>query len=97
MKINKLGNGTEFTLVPEGRLDTLTAPQFRECIESCATETSKITLDLAQLTYLSSIGLSLILSLKKKLGSSGTLRIVNAKGLVREVFEISGFADLLVN
>ncbi len=95
MKITKTVNESKLILELDGKLDTKSAPAFRGCIESSLDGISSITLNFAKLTYMSSVGLSIILTMKKMLGPAGTLVIINAHGLVREVFEISGFDDLL--
>ncbi|ABN07616.1 anti-sigma-factor antagonist [Methanocorpusculum labreanum Z] len=96
MKIIKTVNESNLILELDGKLDARNAPEFRRCAESSLDGITTITLNFAKLTYMSSVGLSIILTLKKKLGPKGTLQIINARGLVREVFEISGFDDLLV-
>ncbi|HJJ34453.1 MULTISPECIES: STAS domain-containing protein [Methanocorpusculum] len=95
MKITKTVNESKLILELDGKLDTKSAPEFRRCAESSLDGISSITLNFAKLTYMSSVGLSIILTMKKMLGPAGTLQITNARGLVREVFEISGFDDLL--
>lgn len=95
MKITKTVNESNLILELDGKLDTRSAPEFQRYAESSLDGISAITLNFAKLTYMSSVGLSILLTLKKKLGPAGTLQIINAHGLVREVFEISGFDDLL--
>ncbi len=95
MKITKTVNESKLILELDGKLDTRSAPEFRKCAESSLDGISAITLNFAKLTYMSSVGLSIILTLKKQLGPTGTLLIINTRGLVREVFDISGFDDLL--
>jgi len=95
MKISKTVTDSKLILELDGKLDTRSAPEFRRCAESSLDGISAITLNFAKLTYMSSVGLSIILTMKKRLGPAGTLHIINAHGLVREVFEISGFDDLL--
>ncbi len=95
MKITKTVNESKLILELDGKLDTRSAPEFRKCAESSLDGISAITLNFAKLTYMSSVGLSIILTLKKQLGPTGTLLIINARDLVREVFDISGFDDLL--
>ena len=96
MKITKTVNESKLVLELDGKLDARSAPEFRKCADSSLEGISAITLNFAKLTYMSSVGLSIILTMKKMLGPAGTLVIINAHGLVREVFEISGFDDLLV-
>lgn len=79
----------------EGRLDTTTAPQLENEINKLLSETKNLILDMAKLEYISSAGLRVILSTQKKVGKDGSLKIVSVCDPIMEVFEITGFVDIL--
>ncbi|WP_310600531.1 STAS domain-containing protein [Desulfobulbus sp.] len=82
-------------LALNGRLDTTTSPQLDEAIRALAAS-SNLILDFAQLSYLSSAGLRVLLSAQKRaMSSGGSLRIRNANESILEVFELTGFSDFL--
>ena len=78
-----------------GRLDTTTAPALEKTINENLGEIKNLTLDLKSLEYISSAGLRVLLSTQKKMQHVGTMKIVNVCELVMEVFEMTGFADIL--
>ncbi len=87
-------NGT-LTLLVEGRLDTTTAPQLEEQIPT-GTQIQTLILDLSKLEYVSSAGLRVLLCAQKQMSAQGGKLIVkNAQDAVLEVFEITGFNDIL--
>ncbi len=96
MTIEKKENGNEIILLPAGRLDTTTAPQMEAEINACSGNAEKLTLDFQGLEYLSSAGLRVLLSAHKtffKKGGKLTIRHVNET--INEVFEVTGFLDIL--
>ena len=94
MNIKQTVNGEDFIVEISGRLDTTTAPQFEEFIVENITNMKTLTLDCAGLEYVSSAGLRVLLSAQKKLKNG--MKLKNVCELVMEVFEITGFADILV-
>lgn len=95
MKIEKTLNGTELTIALTGRLDTTTAPDLeREAVESLAGVTELI-IDMRALDYISSAGLRVLLTMQKTMNRQGKMRVRNANESVREVFDITGFCDIL--
>lgn len=88
-------NGQTAVLKIEGRLDTLTAPQLEEKINSLAQEIQHLVLDLQGLQYVSSAGLRVILAAQKRMSAVGTMKLTSVSEAVMEVFEITGFADVL--
>ena len=95
MTINKTENGSELTLALEGRLDTVTSPQLdEELINSLAGKDSLI-LDFEKLEYISSAGLRVLLSTQKKMNSQGSMKILNANDVIMQIFEVTGFSDIL--
>lgn len=79
----------------EGRLDTNTAPIFEEEIINVIEKVEELILDFEELEYVSSAGLRVILKAQKAIKTKGTMKIVNVNEMVMEVFEITGFVDIL--
>ncbi len=96
MKITKINEGNNLTLALEGRLDTTTAPDLDAVVKSEINDVALLKLDFKNLEYISSAGLRVLLSAQKVMNShSGNLEIHNANESILEVFEITGFSDLL--
>ncbi len=95
MTIGKKLNGTELTLVLEGRLDTTTASQLENELKSSLPGITDLHLDFAGLEYLSSAGLRVLLAAQKVMNKQGSMVIHNVNDTINEVFEITGFADIL--
>ncbi len=96
MRINKAQKNGNLILAMEGRLDTTTAPQLQEALIPAFDDCKEITLDFAELVYVSSAGLRVLLmgqKQAKKTGSAMTLQ--NVSDEVMEVLEMTGFADML--
>ena len=94
MTITKNENGPEVTLKVEGRLDTVSAPDLEKEIKSL-TVANELTIDFEKLDYISSAGLRVLLSTHKEFTNKGGMTIINVNETVREVFEITGFSDIL--
>ncbi|MBQ6430544.1 MAG: STAS domain-containing protein [Oscillospiraceae bacterium] len=95
MKITKIENGAALTVGLEGRLDTTTAPELEKELGASMGDASELTLDFAGLEYISSAGLRVLLSAHKTMSKKGGMKIVNANEIVMEVFDVTGFADIL--
>lgn len=95
MTINKNVNGTELTVTVEGRLDTVTAPELEAALKGSLDGITKLVFDFAALEYVSSAGLRVLLSTQKVMNKQGTMVIRNAGETVLEVFEVTGFSDIL--
>ena len=95
MTINKKQEGSKLTIVLEGRLDTTTAPRLDSELSSSLGGVKELHLDLAELAYLSSAGLRTILSAQKKMNRQGKMEVHNVCETIMEVFELTGFADIL--
>ena len=85
----------EIIIEVAGRLDTTTAPALENTINENCGETASIILDFKGLEYISSAGLRVLLSAQKKMQQAGNMKIINVCELVMEVFEMTGFADIL--
>lgn len=95
MTINKNVNGTELSLEVEGRLDTVTAPELEAVLKSSVDGITELVFDFAALQYVSSAGLRVLLSAQKIMNKQGTMVIRNVGETVMEVFEVTGFSDIL--
>lgn len=94
MTITKQQNGSAVTLSLAGRLDTATAPQLEEALKDIG-GASELVLDLAELDYLSSAGLRVLLTAQKLMNQQGKLTVRHVNETIMEIFEITGFADIL--
>lgn len=96
MTINMNRDGADLTLTLEGRLDTTTAPQLEaELRPALADGVENLTVDLKALDYVSSAGLRVLLSAQKIMNKQGEMTVRNVNEAVMEVFEVTGFVDLL--
>ena len=95
MTIDKQLNGSELTLTLNGRLDTTTAPELETAIKENIAGITNLVMDFAGLEYLSSAGLRVILSAQKTMNRQGEMVIRNVNETINEVFEITGFIDIL--
>ena len=93
IEIKKNAQDTIIEIV--GRLDTTTAPSLENTINECITDTKNLILDLKGLEYVSSAGLRVLLGAQKKMQKIGSMKVINVCDNVMEVFEITGFADIL--
>ena len=88
-------NGTELTVTITGRLDTTTAPQLEAEFKQSITGVEKLVLDFATLEYLSSAGLRVLLAAQKVMNKQGEMIIKNVNETINEIFEVTGFIDIL--
>ena len=96
LEVNVTQNGSEATCTLTGSLNATTAPQFRERMGELPEDTSTLVLDLKGLRYISSAGLRVILALMQQLTAKGGRMLVrNCSDFILEVFEDTGFSDLL--
>lgn len=79
-----------------GRLDTITAPALDKTINEDIGDTKNLVLDVKNMEYISSAGLRVLLAAQKKMQKTGSMKVVNVCEEVMEVFEMTGFADILV-
>ena len=96
LKIDKTIENGKAVIAPEGRLDTVTSPDMENAIKETIPGISELTLDLANLEYISSAGLRVLLSAKKAIGGAGgSMKIRNVNDTIMEIFDITGFSDIL--
>ena len=96
MTIEIKKNAEETTIKLVGRLDTTTAPALDKTINEDIAGTKNLVLDVKELEYISSAGLRVLLGAQKKMQKIGSMKVTNVREEVMEVFEMTGFADILV-
>ena len=96
MTIEIKKNAAETVIQIAGRLDTITAPALDKAINEDIGDTRNLILDMKSLEYISSAGLRVLLGAQKKMQKIGSMKVVNVCEEVMEVFEMTGFADILV-
>ena len=96
MTIEIKKNETETIIEIVGRLDTITAPALDKTINEDIGDVKNLVLDMKALEYISSAGLRVLLGAQKKMQKIGSMKVVNVCEAVMEVFEMTGFADILV-
>ena len=94
MKIDFTKTNSELTVVIDGRLDTTTAPELESFLSEQYAAVTAITFDCEKLSYVSSAGLRVLLTAHKRM--KGAMKLTGVGELVMEVFEMTGFADILV-
>ncbi|MCI1721878.1 MAG: STAS domain-containing protein [Lachnospiraceae bacterium] len=95
MTLEKSLNGTQMTIAIKGRLDTTTAPQLDTEFRNPENTFDSLVLDFANLEYISSAGLRVLLSEEKVMSKKGGMVIRNVNEMVMEVFQMTGFSDVL--
>ena len=95
MNIEQTRNGNALTIAPEGYLDTTTAPELRAVLESALEGVKELTFDFEKLEYISSSGLRLLLFAQKAMDRQGSMKVIHANETVMEIFEVTGFSDIL--
>lgn len=88
--------GADAVIALSGRLDTTTAPVLDKTIREDIPEGVDLTLDLKGLEYISSAGLRVLLTAQKRLCKRGSMKLRNVCESVMEIFDMTGFADILV-
>jgi len=95
MKITKTKNGSALTIALEGKLDTTTAPELDQAFKESLEGISNLVIDMEKLEYISSAGLRTLLVAQKTMNQQGSMKIKNVNELIMEVFNITGFVDIL--
>ena len=95
MNITKKENGDALEVALQGRLDTMTAPQLEAALKEALPGVEALTFDLEKLDYISSAGLRVLLSAQKTMNQQGTMKVKNANEMILEIFEVTGFCDIL--
>ena len=95
MTIEKKINGEAVTLIVSGRLDTQTAPELENELDSILSGLKELTFDMTNLEYVSSAGLRVILKAQKAMNEQGSMKLTGVNDSIMEVFDITGFLDIL--
>lgn len=95
MTITKTKQDSALTVQLEGRLDTITAPQLEKELQDSLTDVKSLVLDFEKLDYISSAGLRVLLSAQKVMNRQGEMKVIHVNETIREIFEVTGFTDIL--
>ena len=95
MTIEIKRNTNQIVIDVVGRLDTITAPVLEKIIGDSIGSNKNLVLDFNGLEYISSAGLRVLVGTKKRLQKSGSMKFINVCDDVREILEMTGFADIL--
>ena len=95
MQINRTKKDNALTLALVGRLDTTTSPELEGELKGSLDGITSLTIDLAALDYISSAGLRVLLSAQKTMNKQGSMVVKNVSEEIMEVFEVTGFSDIL--
>lgn len=95
LNIVKSGAGETLTYALEGRLDTTTAPQLEAELKGALDGVKKLVLDFEKLEYISSAGLRVLLATQKVMNQQGEMTLINVSDVIHEIFEVTGFTDIL--
>ncbi len=95
MKVDKQLAGTQLDVAVTGRVDTTTAPQLEEEIKASLDGVTVLKIDFAGVEYISSAGLRVLLSCQKIMNSQGSMVMTGVRESVMEIFEVTGFSDIL--
>lgn len=95
LNINKKEENGALTIALEGRLDTTTAPTFEAELTESLDGVNSLTVDMEKLEYISSAGLRVLLSAQKTMNTKGEMKVTNVNETVMEIFEVTGFSDIL--
>lgn len=95
MTINKTSENGRVTLALSGRLDTVTAPELEAALDSALDGATELCFDFTELEYISSAGLRVLLKAQKTMNPKGTMKLTGVNETIMEVFDITGFADIL--
>ena len=95
MTIKKTQNADTINIAVEGRLDTTTAPELEAEFKASLDGANALVLDFEKLDYISSAGLRVLLSAQKVMGKKGGMKVIHVNETVMEIFEVTGFSDIL--
>ena len=95
MNMTRKTDGTTLEIALEGRLDTMTAPELEAKLKETMGSAESLVLDLSNLAYISSAGLRVLLAAHKAMSGKGGLKVTHVNEIVQEVFDVTGFADIL--
>ena len=79
----------------DDKLDTTTAPQLEESMKESINGVTELVMDFEKLEYISSAGLRVLLSCQKIMSKQGSMKVIHVSDLIKEIFEVTGFIDIL--
>jgi anti-sigma B factor antagonist len=94
MDINKTLEGNKLVVKVAGRMDSVSAPELEAALNESLDGVEELVFDFSELEYISSAGLRVLLTSYKKMNSQGTMTIININDIIREIFEVTGFAEI---
>ena len=95
MIIEKQVTDSAMTIKVIGRLDSVTSPQLEEITSKELEGITDLTFDFSELEYISSAGLRVILISQKTMNNQGKMRVTGINQEVRDIFEVTGFVDII--
>ena len=95
LNIETKRNASELTVLLSGRLDTNTAPELEKALNASLEGVDTLIIDMEKLDYISSAGLRVLLAAQKTMNRQGSMKVKNANEIIMEIFEVTGFADIL--
>ncbi len=95
MNIKKTKDGGKMIVALSGRLDTTTAPDLQESLTEDIGDVTELIFDMKELEYISSAGLRVLLWSQKTMNKQGTMELCGVQDPVMDVFEVTGFSDIL--
>jgi anti-sigma B factor antagonist len=95
MNIEQKKDGKALVLALAGRLDTVTAPELEAALNDALAGVEELTFDFEKLDYISSAGLRVLLATQKTMNRQGSMKVIHANEMILEIFEVTGFADIL--
>ena len=96
LNINKNKDADKMTVALEGRLDTTTAPELEASLKEDIDGVAQLVIDIEKLEYISSAGLRVLLAAQKMMNrKNGSMKVIHVNEIVQEVFDVTGFSDIL--
>ena len=95
LNITKTFDNDALEIALNGRLDTTTAPDLESALNESINDAKELTLDFAELEYISSAGLRVLLSAQKIMNQQGSMKVINVRDEINDIFEVTGFSDIL--
>ena len=95
LNIKKTREDSKLCIALEGRLDTITAPELETSMKEDLADLTDLIIDLSDLEYISSAGLRVLLAAQKAMMKQGTMVVTHPNDVISEIFEVTGFSDIL--
>lgn len=94
MTVTSKTEGNKVTLTVEGRIDTVTSPEFEKAVKEIGSA-SELVIDFSKVEYISSSGLRVLLGAQKMMNKQGTMTVTHANEAIMDIFEVTGFNEIL--